>query len=133
MQSLKILFGTTITLIIFLFAMFKPCLADETDYIDNSVYTSPTQSKVNFIHDSHNETAKIDDCSICHHLYEDGVLIESESSEDMPCADCHSPKMFNKEITLTTAFHKNCKGCHMKEKKGPIMCGECHKRQKNNR
>lgn len=129
MQNFEKLSGITVVLIIFLFAVFNPCLADETEYIDNSVYSNPSQSKVNFIHDSHNENAELEDCSRCHHLYEDGILIESESSEDMPCADCHSPKMFNKGITLTAAFHKNCKGCHIKEKKGPIMCGECHKRQ----
>jgi len=127
MQVFKKLSGIPVALIFFLLIVLKPCLADETDYIDNSVYPDPTQSRVYFIHDSHNEAAELDDCSICHHLYEDGVLIESESSEDMPCVDCHSPKMFDKEINLTTAFHKNCKGCHIKEKKGPIMCGDCHK------
>jgi hypothetical protein len=113
MHNCRIFFGVTIALMLFLFAGFMPCLAAETDYIDNSAYTKPTQSKVNFNHDSHNENAGIDDCNGCHHLYEDGVLIESESSEDMPCAECHSPKMFNKAATLTTAFHKNFKGCNI--------------------
>jgi hypothetical protein len=24
------------------------------------------------------------------------------------------------------AYHLNCKGCHQEQKKGPVMCGECH-------
>jgi hypothetical protein len=102
--------------------------AEESDYIDRSAYEKTTQAAVQFLHDNHNDNAGIDECSICHHLYEDGALMEGESSEDMPCADCHSPKRFNKGVTLTTAFHKNCKGCHLKEKTGPILCGECHKK-----
>jgi hypothetical protein len=27
---------------------------------------------------------------------------------------------------LRKAFHRNCKGCHLEQEKGPILCGECH-------
>jgi hypothetical protein len=27
---------------------------------------------------------------------------------------------------LRRALHLNCKGCHLENKKGPIMCGQCH-------
>ena len=43
-----------------------------------------------FAHDEHNEKAQIDECSICHHLYQNGVKVEGESSEDMSCSDCHA-------------------------------------------
>ncbi len=62
MHHCRIFFGVTIALILFLFTGFMPCLATETDYIDNSAYNKPTQSKVKFIHDIHNENAGVDDC-----------------------------------------------------------------------
>ena len=39
-----------------------------------------------FDHDEHNEAAGIEDCAVCHHVWEDGKLVPDESSEDTPCA-----------------------------------------------
>lgn len=121
---------TIAALLIFISLFFQNGLAAEDEYIDNSVYDNPTQPQVRFSHDDHNEMAGLEDCSLCHHLYENGVLVESESSEDMPCSDCHRPKLFDEKTTLTTAFHNRCKGCHLKVKKGPVICGECHKKNR---
>jgi len=81
-----------------------------------------------FNHDAHNETAEIEACSECHHLYENGQKLEDDSSEDQLCSDCHSDKASDKKPRLRKAFHLNCKGCHLERKKGPIMCGSCHVR-----
>ncbi|MCF6247884.1 MAG: cytochrome c family protein [Desulfobacula sp.] len=80
-----------------------------------------------FDHDLHNENAQLDDCATCHHLYENGAIIDDESSEDSSCSECHllSSNQDNK-ITLQVAFHRQCKECHYEEKKGPVFCGECH-------
>jgi hypothetical protein len=83
-----------------------------------------------FDHDAHNEKAGIEDCSVCHHVYRDGKLVPDESSEDQKCSDCHKQKARDGSTTLIRAYHERCKGCHLKEKKGPITCGECHKRVK---
>jgi hypothetical protein len=24
------------------------------------------------------------------------------------------------------AYHRQCMGCHMEQKKGPVSCGDCH-------
>ena len=81
-----------------------------------------------FKHDYHNETAKIEECNECHHIYESGEKLEDEFSEDQLCSDCHSENSLDNQPVLKKAFHLNCKGCHLEKKKGPIMCGECHVR-----
>ncbi|MGB5746754.1 MAG: cytochrome c3 family protein [Desulfobacterales bacterium] len=79
-----------------------------------------------FRHDSHNETAEIEECNECHHVYENGQRVADESSEDQRCSDCHTEKNSGNQPGLRKAFHLNCKGCHQTKKQGPVMCGECH-------
>jgi len=97
--------------------------------IDNSVFGNPQRPPAVFSHDEHNENADISECNECHHVYENGVRLEYESSEDQYCSDCHNLKKMsngNGKPTLMKAFHTNCKGCHMEIMAGPVMCGECH-------
>lgn len=94
--------------------------------VDNTTFDNPQRTPSVFIHDEHNETAGIDDCAACHHVYADGQRVEDESSEDQSCSDCHSLEGDDGQPSLIKAFHANCKGCHQEEKKGPILCGECH-------
>jgi hypothetical protein len=84
-----------------------------------------------FDHDMHNEAAELeDDCSVCHHVYENNQRVEDESSEDSACAECHPVKPESARTTsLENAFHRQCKSCHFEVKKGPVMCGECHKKE----
>ncbi len=81
-----------------------------------------------FPHDTHNENAGIEDCAVCHHVYEDGKLMEGESSEDTTCAECHTTKGDSKHMELITRYHDRCRGCHLEREKGPVTCGECHKK-----
>lgn len=101
---------------------------EDMTVVDNSVFLHPERTPAIFNHDEHNELAGIDDCSECHHVYEDGVKLEDESSEDMLCSDCHTLDASDEQPALMKAFHLNCKGCHISEDKGPVMCGECHKK-----
>lgn len=94
--------------------------------VDNSVFTKPERTRAVFRHESHNETAKIDDCNTCHHVFKDGKKLEDESSEDRRCSDCHGLSDSGKTPALRKAFHVNCRGCHETSGKGPLMCGECH-------
>ncbi len=96
--------------------------------IDNSAFTNPVRTPAVFNHEDHNEAAEIEECGECHHVYEDGKLVEDETSEDQPCADCHELKTDDNRPHLMKAYHLNCKGCHTESKKGPVMCGECHKK-----
>ncbi len=101
---------------------------EDMESVDRSVFDNPQRPAAVFKHEAHNETAGIEECNECHHVYEDGKLVEDESSEDQRCADCHGPEDQGNQPSLVKAFHVNCKGCHKKQKKGPIMCGECHVR-----
>jgi hypothetical protein len=92
-------------------------------------FTNPRRPAAVFPHDAHNDKAGIENCSQCHHVYQDGKLVEDESSEDRGCADCHGVEDAGRQPGLMKAFHLNCKGCHQQQKKGPVMCGECHVRR----
>jgi hypothetical protein len=99
---------------------------DDMTIVDNASFDNPQRTPSVFVHDAHNEAAGIDDCAECHHVYEDGKRLEDESSEDQSCSECHDLKGSGDTPSLIKAFHTNCKGCHQAQKKGPIMCGECH-------
>jgi cytochrome c553 len=100
---------------------------EDMEYVSNEMFDNPQRGSAVFVHDEHNETAEIDDCAECHHIYDDeGNKLEDESSEDQACAECHGDKDDGHKPKLIKAFHQNCKGCHLHEKKGPILCAECH-------
>ena len=99
---------------------------DDMIVVDNTAFENSQRPPSVFVHDEHNETAGIDDCNVCHHVYEDGQLVEDEDSVDQSCSECHEQERSGNQPSLIKAFHINCKGCHQEEKKGPIMCGECH-------
>ncbi len=95
--------------------------------VDNSVFDNPQRTSSLFKHDEHNEAAGLEDCNECHHIYEEGKKVEDESSEDQSCSECHGMEVSgSNSLPLMKAFHTNCKGCHVKAGKGPVMCGECH-------
>jgi hypothetical protein len=96
--------------------------------VNDDVFENPQRPPAVFNHDEHNEIAEIEECNQCHHIYEDGELVEDESSEDQSCSDCHAENDSGEKPGLTKAFHRNCKGCHLENKKGPIMSGQCHVR-----
>jgi len=97
--------------------------------VDASAFIDPQRPPSVFVHEEHNEKAEIEDCNACHHVYdEEGTLVEDESSEDQLCSDCHGLEAEGRQPGLMKAFHVNCKGCHLEQKKGPIMCGECHQK-----
>jgi hypothetical protein len=97
--------------------------------VDNDVFDDPQRPPSVFRHEEHNEAAGIDECNVCHHVYDDdGNLVKDESSEGERCSDCHTYQDDGRQPGLMKAFHTSCKGCHLDQKKGPITCGECHVR-----
>ena len=102
---------------------------EDMEVVDNEGFSKKQRPPAIFRHDEHNEKAELEDCSECHHIYEDGQKLEDESSEDQSCSECHDEKGSGDVPGLRKAFHTNCKGCHLEQNKGPIMCGSCHVRQ----
>ena len=114
--------------IISVFILASAYSQDDMTVVDNNVFDNPQRVPSLFKHDEHNEAAEVEDCSECHHVYQDGEKVEGESSEDSSCFDCHGIEASGNTPALMKAFHLNCKGCHLELSKGPIMCGECHRK-----
>lgn len=114
--------------IVSVFMLASAYSQEDMTVVDNSVFDNPQRVPSLFKHDEHNEAAGVEDCSECHHVYKDGKKVEDESSEDSSCSDCHGNEASGNTPALMKAFHSNCKGCHLESGKGPIMCGECHKK-----
>lgn len=87
-----------------------------------------TRPAAQFNHDAHNEKAQLTDCVVCHHGGADGKQDKTASTEGTPCSDCHKVKTNGKGTDLTHAYHGQCIGCHQAKGKGPVACGQCHKR-----
>ena len=100
---------------------------DDVETVQDSAFTKHRRAPAVFLHDAHNEQAGLeDDCSACHHVYEDGVKLEDETSEDRECSECHLEAGARDTMPLVGTYHSRCKSCHLAERKGPVMCGECH-------
>jgi hypothetical protein len=120
-----ILIASALTVLFFL-----PAFSQEEDMVmvDSEGFNKKQRPPAVFRHDEHNEMALIEECNECHHVYENGERLEDESSEDSSCSECHEEKGSGNQLGPKKAFHTNCKGCHHENKKGPIMCGQCHVR-----
>jgi len=100
----------------------------EITSVRDSAFGVRMRTAVAFNHDEHNEKAAIEDCTECHHSFdEDGAKVEGESTESLECSECHMAEGQTK-MDLMRAYHLNCKGCHEDQKAGPVMCGECHQK-----
>jgi len=107
-------------------ACFSAHAQDHMARIDAGAFEKPTRPPAVFEHDEHNEKAGIKECAECHHLYDNGVKLDGESSEDQRCAECHPLNASKNTTALRRAYHLSCRGCHTNREKGPVMCGQCH-------
>jgi hypothetical protein len=127
MKKAATCFVLTLAVSVFLFPAVRA--QDEMTAVYTTGFVNPQRTPSVFLHDAHNENAGIEECNVCHHVYgEDGKRVEDESSEDRLCSDCHEVRATGRQPGLMKAFHTNCKGCHQERMKGPIMCGECHRK-----
>jgi len=95
---------------------------EDVTHVNDPGFLKTMRAPAVFNHDEHNENAGLD-CGQCHHVYdENGVLVEGETSEDSTCSDCHG----DDTMTLADKYHARCKGCHVEQESGPVMCAECH-------
>ncbi|OLN27345.1 Tetraheme cytochrome c isozyme 2 [Desulfovibrio sp. DV] len=89
-------------------------------------FKKTTRPPAAFAHDAHNEKAGLSDCTACHHGEKDGKRDPSADTAGIPCSDCHTAVAAPGKTPLMRAFHRQCMGCHMDKKKGPVTCGDCH-------
>ena len=104
---------------------------DDVMFLNSVPLGAHERPLVKFTHAKHSAGIK---CVTCHHNY-DQYFNLVDDSEGMSCQECHkvAPTAKNK-VSLTMAFHKQCKSCHeqaIKQGKlsGPMMCGDCHERK----
>lgn len=115
--------------IVVLLACALPAFSqDDVTRLAPEAFTTLTRPGAIFDHDAHNEKAALEDCGACHHGGADGVINPDESSEGTPCADCHAVDAPKGQTKLVRAYHQQCIGCHQKSGKGPLACGQCHKK-----
>ncbi len=114
-------------LLVFLFTTLSVYSQEDVEAVDDSAFEKKMRPAVGFLHDDHNDMAEIEDCQVCHHVYADGQLVEDDSSEDQECSECHVPDGDTGRMPLVRVYHLRCKGCHLEQKAGPVMCAECHK------
>ena len=112
----------------FFFVVFSGYSQDWITTVSDSAFQKKMRPPVPFAHDEHNEAAGIEEYNVCHHVYEDGKLMEYESSEGSECSECHGPENDGYPMDLVKAYHTLCKRCHLEKKAGPILCAECHPR-----
>lgn len=123
--------------VLFLWVAYSAAVAEapEEIVIENKVWAKEKYGPVKFSHAKHAKEYKIP-CKECHHVYKDGKNVWEEGQEVQKCSACHNVYKLGKELkdateqekklSLYKAYHDNCKGCHAKEKKGPVKCTECH-------
>ncbi len=100
---------------------------DITEVTDSIFSGNKIRQPVSFNHEEHNEKAEIYECKECHHVWEDGKKLEYETSEGMECSECHYESNSDEyPMSVIKAYHDKCKGCHLQQKAGPILCSECH-------
>jgi hypothetical protein len=84
------------------------------------------KAAVEFKHETHTSVKCLD----CHHKSDQAKLDAGEVPPKCYGGSCHggAEKVVDgkKMVDTEDAYHKNCKDCHKKEKKGPTKCKECH-------
>ncbi len=72
-------------------------------------------------------------CEQCHHEYQGERNVWRQGQPVQLCQACHGPTRPGQRLDLKNAFHRQCKGCHVKLRQqrrpaGPINCQGCHRR-----
>lgn len=118
-------FHPTVILAVLIIAGGIAVAQEDITAVDDSGFENRIRPDAVFYHEDHNEMAELD-CAVCHHVYEDGELLEDETSEDSECSECHGDSGDKRNLDLVAKYHKRCKGCHEEEGSGPVVCSECH-------
>jgi hypothetical protein len=73
-------------------------------------------------------------CTQCHHEYQGRRNIWREGQPVQKCQACHGLRPEAHRLDAKNAFHRQCKGCHLRLKQqgrqvGPVECRGCHRSQ----
>ncbi len=129
MTTKRYALAATAALVFMLLPLLPAVSQDEYSVFPPDVFPDPQRPLSRFNHDDHMFFETIEDCHVCHHVYVEGRLVEGESSDGIPCGECHKLDMGDGGTDRLRAYHNRCKGCHEEQRAGPIACGECHVRE----
>ncbi len=130
MKNQNQIIAYTIAFSAFLLVAVLPAISQEDiENVHDNAFKKLTRPAVAFFHDIHNDKAAIEECNVCHHMFEGKKRVEDDDSIGMECSECHYKEPENSISDLIRVYHLQCSGCHLKQKAGPVMCGECHRRE----
>jgi hypothetical protein len=71
-------------------------------------------------------------CTQCHHEYQGRRNVWREGQPVQKCRACHGLRPQARRPDLKNAYHRQCKGCHLRRQQqgrraGPIECRDCHR------
>ena len=71
-------------------------------------------------------------CAQCHHDYQGRRNVWHEGQPVAKCQTCHGLRPEARRLDLKNAYHRQCKGCHLRlrqqgRRAGPIECQACHR------
>ena len=71
-------------------------------------------------------------CAQCHHTYQGKRNLWHEGQPVEKCPACHGPRPEARRLDVKNAYHRQCKGCHLRLRQqgrqaGPIECQGCHR------
>jgi len=113
---------------LFFIVTFSAFCQENSGFVSDPAFHGRIRPPVRFLHDDHNEAAGITDCAVCHHVYEDGKKVEGDMSAGMACSECHVSEKNDTGMDLIRIYHLQCRSCHIREKAGPVTCGQCHQK-----
>ena len=129
MKKRTLTLSTILMAMVLFIAVFSANSQEDVKFVEDFAFESHMRPPVPFDHDPHNENAQIEDCGVCHHVYEKGKRVDGESSAGSLCSECHTLKEGDNPMSLVRVYHLQCKGCHMEKEAGPVLCGECHHKE----
>ncbi len=129
MKKNKIALYVAIVGLASLFILGSVYAQDDINSLQHDIFSTRERPAAIFPHTLHADDLAID-CLDCHHIYDKDGENVWEDTEESDCTACHGLEADGKKLPAMKAFHDNCKGCHAKENKGPLTCGECHPRKK---
>lgn len=98
---------------------------EDITHVRDSAFGERMRPPVPFYHDDHNDRARLD-CLDCHHDFDADGQPTGADSIGYQCSDCHLSPNDKNTLPLVRIYHLSCKGCHIEQRAGPVMCSECH-------
>lgn len=108
----------------------SPTEPPATSILRIPVAGSRQKPPVKFSHRVHKDRGVA--CILCHHEYRERRNVWHKGLPAPKCQTCHGLRPEARRPDLKNAFHRRCKGCHLRlgqqgRPGGPIECRDCHR------